>query len=185
MTLEEFSYLGQVVGAVGVIASLVFLGFQVRASEKTQRALMHAQRTERGMQVVMFSAGLAKNIENMIDIEKTSFSDWWAVFSTFIRAQVLNVLDGHRQFEAGLLDRAAFDDMLAAVGSLFAIPHIRAIWFIVRQGQSPETVATIERLLIDKVATTPSPDVVAVWKQLTQQLLASSPTAATTQAAQS
>lgn len=184
MTLEELSYLGQVAGAIGVIASLVFLGFQVRASEKTQRALMHSQRTERGMQVVMFSAGLAENIENMNDIEKTSFSDWWPV-STLVRAQVLNVLDGHRQFEAGLLDRAAFDDMLAAVGLLFAIPHIRAIWFIMRQSQSPATVATIDRLLIDKVAITPSPDVVAVWKQLTQQLVASSPTATTNPAAQS
>ena len=39
MSLEEASYLSQIVGAVAVVASLIFVGFQVRQNTRSQRVV--------------------------------------------------------------------------------------------------------------------------------------------------
>jgi hypothetical protein len=44
VTLEQISYLSQSIAAIAVVASLVFVGVQIRQSEKTQRAAMHTSR---------------------------------------------------------------------------------------------------------------------------------------------
>ena len=37
MTIEELGSIGELVGAVAVVASLLFVGFELRRSDKTQR----------------------------------------------------------------------------------------------------------------------------------------------------
>ena len=44
VTLERVSYASQTIAALAVIASLVFVGAQIRQNERTQRAVMHDNR---------------------------------------------------------------------------------------------------------------------------------------------
>lgn len=52
MVLEKFYVISQVVAALAVIGSLVFVGLQMGQSDKTQRAIMHQERTHRNIGVV-------------------------------------------------------------------------------------------------------------------------------------
>ena len=45
MTLQEIANFGEILGAAGVIASLVFVGWQIKTNTKTARMRMHEQIT--------------------------------------------------------------------------------------------------------------------------------------------
>ena len=47
MTLEQLSLISQIIGALAVVCSLIFVGLQMRQAEKTQRAAMHQARADR------------------------------------------------------------------------------------------------------------------------------------------
>lgn len=56
MTLESIYYIGQTIAAIALIASLIFVGFQVRQSAKHARAQIQSARVDRLMaQAVGFS----------------------------------------------------------------------------------------------------------------------------------
>ena len=46
MTLQDLANLGEILGAAGVIASLAFVGWQIRANTKAARLRMHEQVTQ-------------------------------------------------------------------------------------------------------------------------------------------
>jgi len=45
MTLQDLANYGEILAAVGVIASLVFVGWQIKANTKAARLRMHEQVT--------------------------------------------------------------------------------------------------------------------------------------------
>ena len=47
MTLEAVYFLSQIVAAAVIVASLLFVGLQLRQSDKTQRALVHQSTVQR------------------------------------------------------------------------------------------------------------------------------------------
>jgi hypothetical protein len=47
MSLEQIFYLSQSVASVAVIGTLIYLGLQVRAAERSQRAIMQQGRADR------------------------------------------------------------------------------------------------------------------------------------------
>ena len=51
MTLEAVYFLSQIVAAVALIASLLFVGLQLRLSDKTQRALVHQATIQRTIEL--------------------------------------------------------------------------------------------------------------------------------------
>ena len=46
MTLQEIANYGEILAAAGVIASLIFVGWQIKANNKTARLKMHEQITQ-------------------------------------------------------------------------------------------------------------------------------------------
>jgi len=46
MTLQEIANYGEILAAAGVIASLIFVGWQIKANTKTARLKMHEQITQ-------------------------------------------------------------------------------------------------------------------------------------------
>lgn len=84
MTLQELAYLGEIAGAVGVIASLAFVGWQIRANTRATRLRMHEQVTQTYMSFLgtilvdpgSFAAGF-KSVEpdfgDLTNAQKTFF----------------------------------------------------------------------------------------------------------------
>jgi hypothetical protein len=56
MSLEQIFYLSQTIASVAVVGSLVYLGLQVRAGDRNQRALMQQGRAARASQASLATA---------------------------------------------------------------------------------------------------------------------------------
>ena len=59
MTLQDWAYLAEIVGAIAVVASLIYVGIQIRDSNRVNQANARHNISEFVLQVSMFNAGQA------------------------------------------------------------------------------------------------------------------------------
>ena len=64
MTLTDLSYLAEILAAIGVIASLLYVGYQVKETRKAVRAATAQARTDLGVQLI--SARWTSNIADLL-----------------------------------------------------------------------------------------------------------------------
>ena len=104
MTLESVYFLSQIVAAVAIVASLLFVGLQLRHSDKTQRALVHQATIQRTIELNqrLTDAHIVALISKARD-PRTSWSveEIWQM-RAIIRVIVLHVTDMQWQHRAGL-----------------------------------------------------------------------------------
>lgn len=180
MTLEQLSSASQIVAAIGVIASLVYLALQVRQSEISQRALVLQARTDRGITLSLcfsephMAALLAKVIRDDGDLDAAQ----QAALLGYIRSLALNVLDAQAQNRIGLLNDAGFERALAGARWFFSMPHARATWRLLYVQFTPADVGDINRLLIDPVPLAAPIDQVEAGKAVRADLIAADATPA-------
>lgn len=173
MTLEQLSSLSQIVAAIGVIASLVYLALQVRQSEISQRALVLQARTDRGITLSLcFSEAymgdlLAKLTRGEGDLD----AGQQAALLGYVRSLALNVLDAQAQNKIGLLNDAGFERALAGARWFFSMPHARATWRMLHVQFTPADVASLNRLLVDPVPLAAPIDQVTAGKAIRAELL--------------
>lgn len=174
MTLEQWSSASQIVAALGVIASLVYLALQVRQSEISQRALVLQARTDRGITLsICFSepymgALLAKLMRGEGDLDDGQ----QAALLGYVRSLALNVLDAQAQNQTGLLNSAGFERALAGARWFFSLPHARATWRLLHTQFTAADVASINRLIVDPVPLAAPIDQVAAGNRIRAELLA-------------
>ena len=173
MTLEEMYFVSQIVAAVAIVASLIFVGIQLRQSERTQRAAMHQGRTQRGMDMALRSAdpqfGAAFGAFIRGDTSVTA-DQFWQV-SALIRAMVLNLDDVVWQEKAGLLDKQSLDNTVAPMRRLFSLPGIRAVWHMVRPTYSAETAALIDKLVVADLPLDTGGNPIEAWRAIAAQMM--------------
>jgi hypothetical protein len=100
MTLQEIANIGEILGATGVIASLIFVGWQIRSNTRTTRMRMHEQVTHTFLSFLnsvlldpdAFSAGLQSTDKNFADLEDRAHSD---VLSPARSKDVVESAKGH------------------------------------------------------------------------------------------
>jgi hypothetical protein len=76
MTLQELANMGEILGAAGVIASLLFVGWQVKVNTRTNRMRMHEQITQTYLSFLnavlsdpdTFAAGLRSSEKDFADL---------------------------------------------------------------------------------------------------------------------
>jgi hypothetical protein len=131
MSLEQWSYLAQIIGAIAVVASLVFVGVQLRQNTKailtqtsqTHSALYHsiiAGLSENGEVARIWRVGLA-DMDSLAPDERVRFM---AFVSTLFRYYEAS----HVQSLRGLLDAEHWRTIEQQVTDLAAQPGIQAWW---------------------------------------------------------
>jgi hypothetical protein len=130
MSLEQIFYLSQSVASVAVIGTLIYLGLQVRAAERSQRAIMQQGRADRASQGALALANpelarvFRKGAAGDADLTREEFTQWTMI----CRALFLSGEDSFLQHKAGQLDQRAFDSYVAGVHFYMGSPGIRAAW---------------------------------------------------------
>src|SRR5580704_14319817 len=82
MSLENIFYISQSVASVAVVASLIFVGIQVRGAERAQRAIMQQGRADRTSVTAIALADpvLArvwrKGVAGDTDLTRDEFTQW-------------------------------------------------------------------------------------------------------------
>ena len=172
MTLESVYFVSQVVAAFAVVGSLVFVGLQLRQSDKTQRALAHQATIRRTIELDIHLTEPA--ITALVLKAREPHATWDAAeiwqLRAMLRVLVLHVEDMEWQRRAGLLDQAAFDNVLTVARSLFSLPGLRICWEMIRPRISAAEQALVQRLLIaDQDSPMPS-DLGQRWQEVAARL---------------
>jgi hypothetical protein len=174
MSLSDLASLGSFVSGVAVLASLVFLYFQVRQvnaqvlqTERNQRAMLQQGRAARAVSVYLEAAStpdLADAVRRVgsddLDLTPTAFTQFWF----WAGAIVQNFEDTYLQHRHGMLDDASFDSAVGLMRVNLGAEGFRAAWRIMRAARTAEVCAFLDRLA-EEAATAPSRgDIYQRWR---------------------
>ena len=165
MTLEDASLISQIIAGIAVVASLIFVGLQLRQNDKTQRAAMHQARADRiiGIFHHLAEPHMAAAMAKADQAPETMSAEELIQLRSFITVNVLSLEDQLRQQKAGLLDPAAVRRTRHFGKIIFSSPAVRAAWQLLRQGMDPQQVETVEKELIANQPVRSSVDSHALW----------------------
>jgi hypothetical protein len=129
MTLEEIFYASQSVASIAVVASLIYLGLQVRGADRSQRAIMQQGRANRAANTSLtVAAQLAHIWEKGMAADPTLTRDEVTQWLLLCRSAFLSGEDSYLQYRAGTLDRTAFDSYCAGMRAFMSRAGFRAAW---------------------------------------------------------
>lgn len=173
MTLEDTYFVSQIIAAIAIVASLIFVGVQLRQAERTQRAAMHQGRTQRGMDMALRSAepAMVAAMAHFLRQDPATTAEHFMQANSFLRAMILNLDDVVWQEKAGLLDRQSLDNTIAPMRFLFSFAGVRAVWQMVRTTYSADTAALVDRLVIGDLPVVPAgTDPAHAWRAIAAQI---------------
>jgi hypothetical protein len=132
MTLQEIANIGEILGATGVIASLIFVGWQIRSNTRTTRMRMHEQVTHTFLSFLnsvlldpdAFSAGLQSTDKNFADLEDAQklffFGTLLGLFKHFELMYV--------QQSQGVMDQETWDAWSEHIRMYYHQPGVKTWW---------------------------------------------------------
>ena len=147
---EAAGAIGEIVGALGVVVTLVYLATQIRNNTTAVNAATFQSNTEGWLGWYLGVAGpeapdaYAVAMIGRSDIDPVAFHRFYLL----CRAQFLALENQYYQYRQGILDESAFLGYEPVTRSMvMAMPGIRAWWQLSREGYGPEFVAYVDRLM--------------------------------------
>jgi hypothetical protein len=171
MSLSQLAEIGSFVSGVAILASLIFLYFQLRQinhqvkqAEKNQQSAIRQGRAGRSIGIVLtgtepsLADAFVKGAFGDDDISLTQLMQ----FSAVCRATIINSEDTFYQHKDGLLDEATFVGFVAGMKGTFRYPGFRAQWKTVRRNHGNEFVEFMDKLIAE-IPVAPRTDILARW----------------------
>lgn len=135
MTLADLANIGQIVGALAVVASLIFVGLQVHQNTKATRATALQMNADYWLTYFTLLANrqfgdvYAKGALGREELESAEFNQ----FFFLCRATFMGCENQHHQYLSGLLSKDAYRGYEATIREqIAAFPGVRAMWQLVR-----------------------------------------------------
>lgn len=173
MSLETVYFVSQIVAAVAIVGSLLFVGLQMRHADKTQRALMHQATIQRTIKLnedlVIEPRVLALVMKAREPLAEWSSEEIWQM-RAMVRVLILHAEDMQWQYQAGLLDAAAFESVLTVMRAMFSLPGLRICWQMVRPRVSQADRELVEELLLKDVPDATLSDLSATWRTIATRM---------------
>ena len=132
MTIEELASLGEIVGAIGVIGSLIYVGAQVRQNTKATWAQTQENMTRGYVSLGQMTATHAEVFSRGM----TSTDESFASLSDDEKVTYFNVIFGyfkhfenmHSQYENNLIDDESWDAWSRHIVMFFHQPGVQMWW---------------------------------------------------------
>ena len=172
MSLSQLAEIGSFISGVAILASLIFLFFQLRQinqqvkqAEKNQQSAIRQGRATRTVDIVLtgtepsLADAFVKGTFGDEDISQTQLSQ----FSAVCRATFINSEDTFYQHKEGLLDEAGFFGFVAGMKGTLRYPGFRAQWKSARRNHGTEFVEFMDKLLVETPVTLRF-DLLARWQ---------------------
>ena len=132
MTLQEIANYGEILAAAGVIASLIFVGWQIKANTKTARLKMHEQMTQTFLSFLnamlhdpdAFAVGLKsvdRNFAELSDGQKMFF--FGTMLGLFKHFELMYVQHAH-----GIMGQETWDAWSEHIRMYFHQPGAETWW---------------------------------------------------------
>jgi hypothetical protein len=166
ITVADLAHIADIVAAIGIIGSMIFVGVQLRQNTRSVRSSALQQNTDHWQNYYAFladpkfAATFAKGSAGH-DLEQAEFNQ----FFLLCRALLMGMENQHYQFQQGLIDKEAYAGFQVVMKEqIAAFPGIRAMWQLTRHCYS----ADFGRFLDQIVAAAPihQQSTYKKWKEL-------------------
>ena len=172
MTLSDLASIGSLISGLAVLASLVFLYFQLRQMNA------QAQQTERNQLAAIRLGRVAQRIDVNIALMKPSAADaylkgmsgaeditstQYAQFIAYCRCIFAAGQDGFSQHKSGLVDDADFEILKQSMKIWLSSPGVRLAWKNIRSLYSTDFVELMDQAMAS-ISASPPVDPYARWK---------------------
>ena len=150
MTLDAWAAIGQLVGAIGVVASLIFVGIQVRQSVRASKATAFQGLVSSIIDVNMTHIAnpeLLGIIDRAGKGEALSPTDH-RLYVTLVLSAARLAQSAHYQAELGLVDKSKLESIVYNLVRHLKTSTGQAVWAELGKRSDPQFRAYIESLLV-------------------------------------
>ena len=148
MTIADLANIAQIVGSIAVIASLIFVGLQIRQNTKVTRATALQMNADYWLNYFTLLADkqlsevYSKGALGRVELEGSQFGQ----FFFLCRATFMGCENQHHQYLSGLLDADAYKGYEATIREQIAdFPGVRAMWQLVKHTYGTEFVKFLDK----------------------------------------
>ena len=165
MILSDLASISSLISGLAVLVSLVYLGLQVRQTERNQQAIIRQGRINRAVDLVTarMEPSAAEAVSNGIDGNENLTHQQLALFVSYADAYFLHAEDTYYQHEAGLLNEAAFKTFVAYQRYAFTQCGLRVQWKRQRVYYTGGYVEFMDKLLAEE-SISPAHDALSEWR---------------------
>jgi len=152
MNWDAIGAMAELLGAIGVIASLVYLATQIRQSREQMRAATAQQfqsQISATAQAAAQDAGLGRLVRrgyaNVDDLDEDEFFR----FGLYVGGMLTEYENSYYQYQKGLLDEGRWQHNRSQLAFILQPPGVRRWWSsgLIPGVLSPEFVALVEEIL--------------------------------------
>jgi hypothetical protein len=182
MNLTDLASIGSLLSGAAVLGSLIYLGLQVRQTEKNQQALVQQGRAQRVGNAVFNLAGeeISALYHKGARRPETLTGPELDRFLMICRAAFLSAEDSYIQHEAGLMNATAYASFVAGVHANLSSPGFRAAWSLLSPYFGAGFVAFMNTHIAERPLPVAPPDPLERWKAVVSGLYAGASAPTTT-----
>jgi hypothetical protein len=173
MSFPDLAAIGSLISGIAVLASLVFLYFQLRQlnaqlsqAERFQQTLVKQARTSRVMEVaarLTDESFAALHLRVMTNADDLSLLDRSRYFG-HAKAVFQNGEDTYSQYRRGLLHEDDFNGFVRALEQSFQSPGLRVAWYADRWSFPEPYAAFIDKIVASVPVTPMASDTLVKWR---------------------
>jgi hypothetical protein len=145
MNWNALAAIAEVLGALAVLASLIYLATQIRQSTQMMKSSIRQQLTTSTQNVVFKMMDNAETLAKMQEKETLTPGEQVRM-SLLLRAAFRGFEDAAYQYHHGLLDVSEWSGRLANMRSSLSIPAAREQWLATRSEYSENLQRTLDPL---------------------------------------
>ena len=173
MNITDLAHIADIVAAIGVMGSMIFVGVQVHQSTRSIRASILQQQAGQWQRYAEWWQQLFTNLSDPKiattfykgvagrDLEQAEFSQFFLMCKTLLTG----IENLHYQLQEGLADKEVYAGFQVSLKEqVFAFPGIRAMWQLTRHSYGSDFAEFLDEI----VASTPihQPSSYKKWKEL-------------------
>ena len=165
MSIEEWGAIGEIVGGIGVIATLIYLAIEIRENTRATQGATENAILKDGRELVTVSFGdkesadlflrWSTDLSSLDDVER-------AMFSNRVAAYFLFWYNAFSQNRKGLISPELWGTFEKDISGFFLSPGFHEVWTIIRNGFPVDFQGYVDR--VAQMDATDSPDYLAVRK---------------------
>jgi len=150
MNLADLALIANLLSSFAVLVSLLFVGVQIRQSNRNQRSLMQQGRSARNVDLLsrLTDPKLSELLLRVLRGETVTDPEYLVLYG-YIASVFWSYEDSFLQFRSGTLDAKSWSSDVATVKRLLKNPAYRAVWRAAREAMATEYQSFVDAVVAD------------------------------------
>ena len=150
MNLSDLASLGSLLSSVAVLFSLLFVGAQIRQSNRNQRSLMQQGRSTRNVDLLtrLTDPQLSELLLRVLRGETATDTEYLVLYG-YIASVFWGYEDCFLQFRSGTLDAKSWASDVATLKRLLSNPAYRGVWRAARNAMAAEYKSFLDGVAVE------------------------------------